>query len=141
MIEYLLQLFLIGIGTARLTALVSRDSILHPLRDCLFTFFPPENNQRLGWDYQNMIKATKRERESFMTSGNWYQRRFLITDEPEREAHWLGELIGCPFCISVWIAVAQMIFWYQNASASIVLNSLLFVAYIGAVGVKKGGWA
>lgn len=140
MISVYLYIVLIGVGTARLTALFTRDSIFQPLREFLFTFFPPENDARLGLWYQNMMKATPGERERNLNMAKWYRRRYIETEDPVRGHTFLGELLACPYCLSVWLGFANYVLSTHWAHWGFTINAMLSVSYIGAVGVHKGGW-
>ena len=140
-----LQLLIIGLGTARITGLITRDSITHPIRDIIFTLWPPENNARLGWTYQNFYRATKDEmkHQRWMLAGeHWPRDRYLEGDYEERPPTFIGELISCPYCISVWIAALNYGLYSVEAIQHqvIVANTFLAVAWIGAVAAVKGGW-
>lgn len=142
-----LQLLIVGLGTARLTGLVTRDSITHPIRDIIFTFWPPENNARLGHEYQNFFRATEEERAGRanvlgLAGSHWPRNRYIHGDYEERPPTFIGELISCPYCISVWIAALNYGLYSVEAIQHQVLiaNTFLTIAWIGAVAAVKGGW-
>ena len=134
-------ILLVGLGTARITALVTKDSIFEPLRDLLFHYSPPENNARYGWEYQNLWKASKKDKERGYLQGNWYQRRFIEVEEAEkRKPGWLGTLISCPFCFSVWVAAANLYLSVNYWPFMFWFNVWLVIAFIGSYAVHYGGW-
>lgn len=143
-VEQVLALLIVGLGTARVTALITRDGITENLRDMFFHSFPPENNPKLGWFYQDYRKSTKEERAEWKAKGLTLSRlesRWIDSGmSKSRKAHWLGQLVSCPMCTSVWIAAANYGLFYNWSDPMIVVNSFLAVAWVGAVGVIKAGW-
>ena len=136
LLEALAVTLLLGLGTARMAAIVSVDEITAPLRDMIFHWFPPEDDERLGWYYQGMRRATEAEREAMASWGiPWWQKRWsAITvhdDDRPRRPSFIGRLIGCVKCTSVWIAsgnVALYFAWFDGALALNLAMAASFVA-------------
>ena len=126
-------LVLLGLGTARLTALVSKDDITAGLRDMIWHWSPPTDDERRGLFYQQMRKATKQERADRKASVSglpWYYYWFVNVDKP-RKAGFVGEAISCPLCISVWIAAANYAAWELAPTFTYNANTFLAIAFIG----------
>lgn len=127
----LLSLFL-GLGTARMAAIVSIDKIAEPLRDLVFHWFPPEDNDKEGWYYQSLRPATDEEqlrRDSWEIP--WWQKRWEPGDVVRKPA-FLGELISCHRCTSVWIAAGNALLYWAWRDAAIALNVVMSVSFIAS---------
>lgn len=81
-----LHLLVLAFASARVAVLLVHDNILDTPRDWLYRHFPPTDDPYTGHDYQ------KRD-----TSG-----RSLPPGEPIRDSAWLGDLLACTRCTSVW---------------------------------------
>lgn len=75
----------IGLAAYRCSRLVGEDSIFEGPRHRFFRRFPPDDF------YRRMVKM----------GGAWQ-----MADEPRRKAAWIGRLVACPWCSSVWFAAA-----------------------------------
>lgn len=124
---------LLGLGTARIAALISSDKITAPIRDLIFHWYPPEDNDREGRYYQSLTKADPKERKS-MASWDipWWQKRWTVGG-PIRKPRFLGELIACHKCSSVWVASANIIFYFLWPEGAVVLNTVAAVALISTI--------
>lgn len=139
MVDYFLALVVLGIGTSRLTALASRDAIFDGLRDKLYHMFPPENNRNR--DYQNLRRTTKQEREEAKPLGfGWWDRQWQETADVYRKPSFIGKMVDCYFCLSVWISVVNFALYYNWSHPVMLVNSALAVAWMGAVATHRGGW-
>lgn len=129
----IVTLVILGLGTARLTALVALDDITAKLRDLLWYWSPPENNDRRGHFYQSMRRATKAERflrRASVKGLPWYDYWFANSDV-QRKPGFVGSAVACPLCISVWIAAANygsLLLW---TDAILHINMFLALAFIG----------
>jgi len=137
-LETLIALLILGLGTARLSALIVLDEITENFRDMLFHYFPPEDNDARGWYYQQTRKATPEERENLdKLKGRikWWQRRFEY-DTNSRPATFIGRLFSCHKCIGVWVAAANTgayLLWPEPVVAVNVAlaASFLSLAFVG----------
>lgn len=137
-IDTLLLLLVMGLGTARLTALITLDDITENLRDLVFHWFPPQDNDAKGWYYQCYAKATPKEREQAKRFGE-LKRRHIIwmhTGEVIRDAHFIGRLLSCYKCVSVWVATGNAVLYSFFPEPVLVTNFVLALSFvsIGFVG-------
>lgn len=130
--ELLLLTLFLGLGTARMAAIVSIDKISEPLRDLVFHWFPPEDNDREGRFYQIKRPATDAERLQ-MDDWNipWWQKRWSEGDRL-RKPHFLGELISCHRCTSVWIAFGNIALYYLWRDACVILNLGCAISFVAS---------
>lgn len=129
LLEALLVTVLLGLGTARMAAIVSIDKISEPLRDLIFHWHPPEDNDAKGWYYQSMRPATDEERLQ-MDAWNvpWWQKRWTM-DDKLRKPTFIGQLVGCHKCVSVWIAAANILLYLVWQDAAIVWNTFMAISF------------
>lgn len=133
--EALAAALLIGLGTARLTALIVKDKISEGLRDLVFHYFPPEDNDELGHYYSLVRPATDEElRRQSAWDVPWWTRRFATIKEGEdvREATFIGKMLVCQRCTSVWVAGANTALYAAFTSAALGINLLLAAAFVSA---------
>jgi len=131
--EALLVALLLGLGTARASAIITIDVISEPLRDLIFHWFPPEDNDAAGHYYQQMRKATSEERKrSAKWRIPWWQKRWEA-DGSTRNASFIGQLLSCQKCAGVWIAAANTVAYLLVPEATVAFNAFLAASFIGAV--------
>lgn len=137
LITALLLVAFLGLGTARMAAIVSIDKISEPVRDMIFHWFPPEDDDERGWFYQALRPATaaeRKEQEGWATT--WYQKRWWHPQTAEelrlRKPTFLGQLIGCHKCTSVWIAAGNVALWYLWRDGATVLNAVMAVSFVAS---------
>lgn len=139
--EALLVIVLLGLGTARAAAAVSIDKISEPIRDLIFHWYPPEDDDEKGWYYQCMRKATPEETQTRHGWGiPWWQKRWEPIDanvESCREPSFIGQLISCPKCVSVWIGAANFALYLVFPQAAIYLNTFLALTLLSAIADVK----
>ncbi len=132
LIEALLVTIFLGLGTARMAAIVSIDKIAEPIRDMIFHWHPPEDNDENGWYYQTLRPATDDERRK---RGHWdipwWQKRWEPGSDVRKPA-FLGELISCHRCTSVWIAAGNVALFYVWRDAAMVLNAVMAVSFVAS---------
>lgn len=129
----LAELLVIALATARLTALITLDEISKPLRDLIWHYFPPEDDEKIGAYYQSLHPATEQERARLATFKNrlhWWQRRFEFDATRTRQPTFLGKLIACHRCTGVWVAFATSISYLISPSASIVIALPFALAFV-----------
>lgn len=134
-------LVILGLGTARLAALVSLDDITAGLRNLIWYWSPPEDDERLGRFYQSMRRATKAERKARQLSVRgmpWYDYWYVGSIEG-RKVGFIGSLIACPLCSSVWIAAANYASFLLWPDAILHINLFLAVAFIGGFLASRWG--
>lgn len=135
LIEALLTIIVLGVGTARISALIVIDEITEPLRDLIFHYFPPEDNDAKGWFYQSLRKATDEERwrqDGWETS--WWAKRFtgVTQGQSPRKPTFLGKLLGCHKCVAVWVAVANLIALHVWRDGTLLFNVFMAQAFVSA---------
>jgi hypothetical protein len=134
-------LVILGLGTARLTALVALDSITYKMRDMIWYWSPPEDDDRLGYFYQIMRRATKDERvkrRAGVKGLPWYDYWF-VTSIAGRKPGFIGSAVACPLCISVWIAAANYASFLLWPDAILHINLFLALAFIGGFLASRWG--
>lgn len=101
---------ILALGIARLTLIIVRDDIFKPVRNFVFMFSPPENSDMDGYYYQNYIESTQNERDRKQTIGNGIVgRRYIHVDGgPHRPAGFWGQVISCPDCSGIYIALTVL---------------------------------
>lgn len=137
LISALLLVALLGLGTARMAAIVSIDKISDPIRDMIFHWYPPEDNDERGWYYQALRPATELEREQMESwQVPWYQKRWWHPQASEeitlRKPSFLGQLLGCHKCTSVWIAGGNVALYYLWRDACIMLNLVTAISFVSS---------
>lgn len=135
LIEALLASLLLGLGTARASAIIAVDKISEPLRDLIFHWYPPEDDDARGFYYQGLRPATHDERS---IRGNWdipwWQKRWEpIGDGAVRPAAFLGKLLSCHKCVGVWVAVGNTALYFAWREAALALNVLLTAALVSSI--------
>lgn len=135
-LQTLIALIILGLGTARITALIVLDDITEPLRDFVFHYFPPEDNEARGIYYQSYRKATPEERERLAKLKgrvHWWQRRFEFDPSVLRRPAFLGRLLACHKCVGVWVAgfnVGAYLIWPEPI---IAINLALASAFMSII--------
>ncbi len=130
--EAVLAALLLGFGTARATAIISIDAISEPLRDLVFHYFPPEDDDALGYYYQGMNKVddeTRKRRAHWNVP--WWQKRWETTG-PLRKPSFIGRVIQCHICLAVWIAAGNTALFLLWEPGALVLNLFLAAAHLSA---------
>lgn len=138
--EALLLSLLLGLGTARMSAIISIDTITAPLRDLVFHYFPPEDNDREGWYYQSLRPATDAEKlKQDEWDSPWWKKRFAPATEVEhvRDPSFIGQLISCQKCVGVWIAAANVAAFYIWRDGTIVFNLFLAASFVSAAANER----
>lgn len=92
-LQHLTTVLLIGLASARLSVLVVDDYILEPVRHRIFLKFPPKDVPQWGFEYQQM-------------DANGYE----LPEGIIRPHSWLGELLSCNRCVSVWATAGVYVF-------------------------------
>jgi hypothetical protein len=133
-LEALLVSIVLGLGTARAAAGLTIDEITAPLRDLIFHWYPPEDNEEHGWFYQTLQKVDEdtleRRREWNIP---WWQKYWEPAGEPVRDPAFLGRLLSCHKCVAVWVAAFNVAFYFIWQDAALVLNTFLAAAHVSAV--------
>lgn len=104
---------LIALATYRFTRLVILDAISEPVRERLFNRWPP-----------TLVRAGQR----------WTGQRLVDRSEhsPRPKPSWLGKLLDCPWCTSVWLAA--LITFATALFVPVPLPVLTFTAAATAAG-------
>lgn len=84
-----LDLLALAFASARLSVLLVHDNILDAPRDWLFRRFPPTDDPYTGTTYQQRDKTGR-----------------ALPDGTLRDSAWLGDLLACTRCTSVWTTAA-----------------------------------
>jgi len=119
---------IMGLGTARLTSLICIDSLLEPLRDLLFHFSPPHDNDAKGWYYQCLRRVEPAHDTDDMS---WWHRRF-VHGGPMRKPGFFGQLVSCPYCVGAWAAAGNVGLYALLPSVSMWFNLVLGASFIGS---------
>jgi hypothetical protein len=139
-LDTLIALFIIGLGTARLTAIIVLDEITDSLRDLVFYYFPPEDNDAKGWYYQCYHPATREQRaklENFKGRLHWWQRRFDFDGTNLRRPHFIGRLLACHKCVGVWVAAANTAFYLLAPEFALGFNFALAASFLSIILIGK----
>lgn len=134
----LLAYIILGLGTARITALIVLDEITHPVRDMIFHWYPPEDDDANGMYYQSLRPATNPERYTMDDYPiAWWKKRWSYSNVP-RDSSFLGRMLVCYKCTSIWIAGLNMVSWLLFPHATLLLNGLFVIAIVSMWTIKKG---
>ena len=139
-LDTLIALLILGLGTARLSALVVLDDITEGLRDMLFHYFPPEDNDARGWYYQGMRKATPQEREKLAKMKgrvHWWQLRFWYDSDDLRRPHFIGRLVSCHKCVSVWVGAANAVAYLLAPGFTVGFNFALALSFLSIIFIGR----
>lgn len=113
--------FIVAIlATFRVTSLIVEDTITEPLREFWWRRFPTS-----GFHYERWrVTQDETQKQNNGTVRSWpFTRRVDHVGGMwvSLKSYKLGELIECPYCISVWVA----------AAATVFLNQILSLPYDG----------
>lgn len=89
MSDLLVLAVLVGLAAFRASRFLAKDSLLDAVRYRFFRRFPPTE----FWCRHYRTRFTSGK------PGSWQ-----ISDRPTRRPVWLGRLVECPWCSSVWFA-------------------------------------
>lgn len=137
-LDTLIAILILGLGTARATALITLDDITEPLRDRIFHRFPPEDNDARGWYYQSYRRASAAESRKMKSIGlpDW-KTRWEYDGNQTRDPAFIGRLLGCHKCVGVWVAAANTLLFYANSELAIFLNMILATAFVSIIMISK----
>lgn len=107
-----LELIIIAFASARISVLIVRDTILSKPRDWIFRRYPPIDDPYSGYSYQQRDKTGRNLPKSII-----------------RDATFLGNLLSCTNCISVWVTLIVSIS-YLNGN-NIVKQGITVIAVMG----------
>jgi len=119
-----LDVVLLALACARVTILITRDDIFKPLRNWIFLFSPPENDDRLGYYYQNLHRVPRRLR------WRW--------DEDERKPGFIGEALSCPDCTGVWVGAILVFSYVLYEEQTITFSLVMALAMVASWIARKG---
>lgn len=117
----------VALAVYRLTRLVTEDTILEPIRDRILARFPAYDTE-----YQD---------DPGVESPTNAYGRALFESAPGRyypvDASWLGTLISCAWCSSIWLAGLVTVAWYYLPAVTwwLVLP-LAFSTIAGVIAAK-----
>lgn len=133
-LDTLLVILILGLGTARIAALIVLDDITESLRDRIFHRFPPEDNDARGWYYQSYRHATREERNKLSNLGvaKW-RTKWEYDGTQQRNPAFIGRLLGCHKCVGVWVAAANTALFYLAPSVAMVINIAMAVAFVSII--------
>lgn len=123
-----LQIAVLCLGAARLNILITRDSILDPIRDKVFHLSPPENSDKQGWYFQNY-----RIKWGRLVDGT-------VSSFPVRTPGAIGEIISCPDCCGVWVALLVVGAWWIAPQTTLHVATVGTVALMASLIARKGGY-
>jgi hypothetical protein len=112
-------LTVLTVGTVlRFTRLINKDTILEPARDYVAARAAASEARRLdsGWSQPDPDKPTRWLAPEGLSGLALFFRRKWTGFWP-----WLDDLIGCPWCVSVYVAVpaAFVVVWFGDNRAVI----------------------
>jgi hypothetical protein len=139
-IQTFLALIVLGMGTARLTALLVHDEITASLRDMIWHWSPPHDDEDKGHLYQWLREATPDERNALHhvnTDLPWWTYHFHGAEEQRPPGFW-GRVIDCPLCASVWIAGLNVLAYLLVPAIALGLNAWMMVSLLGVT--QMGRW-
>lgn len=137
-----ITLLLLALASARITLLITRDAILEPIRHWIFLVSPPPDNKRHGWNYQQLFRANKRERNMQRQHGmGWWESRWAGGDAVERQPGWFGSLLSCPDCVGVWVGAGWYTTWVFAPEPVLAVSGALSLAMVASWIARKGGYS
>lgn len=136
-----ITLLLLALAAARITILVTRDSILEPIRHRIFLLSPPPDNARRGWEYQRMIRATRKERNLARQAGeSRADSRWIAGSEVERKPGFIGSLLSCPDCAGIWVGAGVAVAWWSAPAVTELVAVPLALALAASYIARRGGY-
>lgn len=93
--QQLALVVIVGLAGYRLSRLIGVDTIFEDERHAFFRRFPPDK------DYARHQKI----------GGTWQ-----VAPRPVRKVSWIGRLVECPWCSSVWFcaAIVAVLAWRES---------------------------
>jgi hypothetical protein len=124
------NLVILALAVARLTRLVTQDSITQGIREWLLTRWPDDSTEfgdsevtELATDSLGYRTGTlKTGREVFRTSEAWY------AVEPFK---W-SELLTCDWCLSIWIGLGAAVAYYYSPEVTFWVSLPLALSFVAA---------
>jgi hypothetical protein len=114
----IIQLLLVSLATFRLTRLVTQDTITYSIREWILLRFPGDDQ---NYTWQTRDKAH-----------SWWKRDGFIgrsAGQEWRKPTFIGRLISCDYCISVWLAPAVYFLnkWNEDVVFVIAAAGLVYL--------------
>jgi hypothetical protein len=136
MTNLLVILIILGIGTARITALLAKDKIFHGLREFIFYRSPPEDNDMLGYYYQAYHKVSKEE--AAKKHSPWHSKRYIWNKDGDvRKEGFFGALFSCTRCLSVWVALFNYLAFTIEPVYTIYFNVVMGMSFISSAAIER----
>lgn len=114
----------IGLASARVTVLAVSDTITTGLRERIYLRWPPQDNPRMGFEYQQMDRQGE-----------------YLPMSATRDWSMFGELLSCSRCVSVWVTGALYLLTANQAglrgSVAQHIVWLLAAMWVSAWGASK----
>lgn len=111
----ILTIALYALAVVRITRLLQRDTITQPLRDAIFAFSAPPpglGEQDSIWEYLDGGSVGGRVKAWwFVQRGNLGAVAPYISSDGTRKPGFIGKLVSCPDCLSVWVAGGLIPLW------------------------------
>ena len=125
--SWLVLLVILGLATARITALLVYDDIAEGFRHAVFRLSPPEGDEHGPSLYQ---LSDWRGRPLARDDGD-------LTTLHVRRAGFLGRMLSCHFCTGLWVALIVAVA-YTHLDHDLVFNiALVFaIAQVADVATK-----
>lgn len=138
--DSLATLIILALATARLTLLVSRDSITEPIRQRIYMHSPPGDEPRKGWFHQRYHRLPKEDR-ALLVDAAWPESHWYYDDKREpRGTGFFGELVSCPDCSGVWVGAFVAAAWFAAGSIVLAPASALAFAQVASLVARRGGY-
>ena len=125
-----LVLLVSGLAVARVTSLIVYDDLLERVRHELFLISPPHDDLDRGYSYQAVDRVP------------WHKRRrgrgttTIRRGVPSRRAGFLGKLVACHHCVSVWIAGGTYAAWHYAPDVTLPVLVVAAVAQTADIAIK-----
>ena len=131
-----LTILLLGAATARLTILLTRDTLTESFRELVWHYSPPNED-----DYLRLRPSTSEERDKWKNVAGlfWWELRWVREDVQVRDPGFWGQVIACPDCAGVWIAGLVSLGYWLAPAPTIAVAIWLTLALIASLYAKLGG--
>lgn len=99
--QQLALVIVVGLAGYRASRLIGADTILDRPRHAFFRRFPPDDR------YRRMYRLDAKPGEK----GSWQ-----VGEQPRRPTSWVGQLVECAWCSSVWFcaAIVAVLAWRES---------------------------
>jgi hypothetical protein len=124
------NLVILALAVARLTRLVTQDTITQGIREWLLTRWPNVNTEFGDSEVTEMATDSLGYRTGTLTSG----RQVFRTSEAwyaEEPFKW-SELLTCDWCLSIWIGIGAAAAYYYYPEITFWVSLPLALSFVAA---------